>query len=118
MDLETVREYCLRKKGVTEDRPFGEDILALRVMNKIFALIPMEAIPLSINLKCDPELAIELRDRFEGVLPGYHQNKKHWNTVMLDGSVPDRDVREMIDHSYELIIKGLKKTERQQLAAM
>lgn len=118
MDLETVRTYCFQKKGVTEDLPFGEDVLALRVMNKIFALIPMDSVPLRINLKCDPELAIELRDRFEGVLPAYHQNKKHWNTVMLDGSIPDNDVRGMIDHSYELVVKGLKKAERQELAAM
>src|SRR5690349_21165784 len=118
MTLESLRDYCLGLKAVTEDMPFGEEVLAFRVMGKIFALLAITALPPSINLKCDPERAVELRDRFEGVLPGYHMNKKHWNTVMLDGTVPDRDVREMIEHSYELIVKGLKKAEREELATM
>ena len=118
MTFESLRDYCLRKNGVTEDFPFGETRLVLRVMGKMFALVAIDAVPLSVNLKCDPERAIELRDRFDAVQPGYHQNKKHWNTVTIDGSIPNRELTEMIDHSYELVVKGLKKAEREALATM
>jgi predicted DNA-binding protein (MmcQ/YjbR family) len=116
MTLETLRDYCLSKKGTTEDFPFGEETLVLRVAGKMFALISIGSVPLTINLKCDPELAIELRDRYEAVEPGYHQNKKHWNTITIDGSIPTGELKEMIDHSYNLVVKGLKKSEREQLA--
>ncbi|MFA5819639.1 MAG: MmcQ/YjbR family DNA-binding protein [Bacteroidales bacterium] len=102
MDIETLREYCISKKGVTESFPFGDDTLVFKAGGKIFALINLNG-DLSINLKCDPLLAIELRERYSSVTPGYHMNKKHWNTVLLDGSVPDKEVFSWIDHSYELV---------------
>lgn len=114
MKLEAIREYCLRKKGVTEDFPFDEETLVFRVMGKIFLLVNT-AYTEFINLKADPEKAIEWREQYEGVKPGYHMNKKHWNSVYLDGSVPDKTVLSMIDHSYELIVSGLKKSDREKL---
>jgi predicted DNA-binding protein (MmcQ/YjbR family) len=118
MTFDSMRVYCLSKKGVTEDTPFGPDVLVFRVMGKIFALTGLDAQPVSVNLKCDPERAIELRERYEAVWPAYHMNKTHWNTVVFDGSIPDRELREMIDHSYDLIVSSLKKAEREALAAM
>jgi predicted DNA-binding protein (MmcQ/YjbR family) len=102
MDIVTLREYCLSKKGATESFPFGDDTLVFKVNGKIFALVNLEG-NLSINLKCDPAFAIELRERFSSVTPGYHMNKKHWNTVMLNGSIPYKEVFSWIDHSYDLI---------------
>jgi predicted DNA-binding protein (MmcQ/YjbR family) len=102
MDIETLRDYCFSKKNATESFPFGDDTLVFKVNDKIFALVNLDG-ELSINLKCDPALAIELRERFSSVTPGYHMNKKHWNTVLLDGSVPDKEVFSWIDHSYNLI---------------
>jgi predicted DNA-binding protein (MmcQ/YjbR family) len=115
MDLSIIREYALGKPGTTEDTPFGPDTLVFRVVNKMFALAALDTVPLQVNLKCDPELAVELRERYEAVQPGYHQNKKHWNTVELDGSIPDREIYSMIDHSYECVVRGLKRSEREQL---
>jgi len=102
MDIETLRDYCISKKGTSESFPFGEDTLVFKVKGKIFALVNLDG-DLSINLKCDPAFAIDLRERYSSVTAGYHMNKKHWNTVMLDGSVPDKEVQSWIDHSYELI---------------
>ncbi len=87
-------------------------------MGKMFALTSIEARPLSINLKCDPERAIELREEYEAVQPGYHMSKKHWNTVVCDGTIPDTELREMIDHSYNLVVKGLKRADRDRLAGL
>jgi predicted DNA-binding protein (MmcQ/YjbR family) len=116
MDLAAIREYCLKKKGrITEGLPFGDEVLVFKVNGKIFLLARLDTHPLSINLKCDPELAVDLRERYEAVRPGYHQDKKHWNTVMLDGSIPPQELRRMIDHSYEEVVKGLKKSERDKL---
>jgi len=115
MDLESFREYCLSKPGATEDMPFGEDVLVFRVGGKMFALASLDEIPATANLKCDPDLALELRDRYEQVRPGYHMNKKHWNTVEIDSGIPDAEVRKMIDHSYELVTKSLPKAERKKL---
>ena len=103
MDIVTLREYCISKKGVTESFPFGDDTLVFKAGEKIFALANLDG-DLSINLKCDPAMAIDLRERYSSVIPGYHMNKKHWNTVMLNGSVPDKEVFSWIDHSYNLII--------------
>lgn len=114
MNLETIREYCLRKKGVTENFPFDEETLVFRVMGKIFLLVDTSFTEF-INLKADPEQAIEWRERYEGVKPGYHMNKKHWNSVYLDGSVPHKEILSMIDHSYDLVVAGLKKAEREKL---
>ena len=103
MNIETLREYCISKKHATESFPFGEDTLVFKVNGKIFALVNLDG-DLSINLKCDPAFAIELRERYSSVTPGYHMNKKHWNTILFDGSVPDKEVFSWIDHSYKLII--------------
>ena len=115
MNIEAIREYCYIKKGISEDFPFDEDTLVIRVMNKIFLLASLEKVPLQINLKCDPERAIEFRERYEAVQPGYHMNKLHWNTVIIDGSVLQKELKEMIDHSYELVVSGLKKSDREAL---
>ena len=112
MDLEKFREYCLTKAQVTEGTPFGEDILVFKVAGKIFALAALDEVPAKVNLKCDPDLALELRDRYEQVWPGYHMNKKHWNTVELDSGIPEAELRKMIDHSYELVAKSLPKAKR------
>jgi predicted DNA-binding protein (MmcQ/YjbR family) len=102
MDIVTLRNYCISKDGANESFPFGEDTLVFKVNNKIFALVNLDG-DLSINLKCDPAFALELRERHPDVTPGYHMNKKHWNTVMLNGSIPDKEVFSWIDHSYDLI---------------
>jgi predicted DNA-binding protein (MmcQ/YjbR family) len=102
MDIESLRDYCLSKKDVTEGLPFGDDTLVFKRNGKIFALVNLEG-DLSINLKCEPSLALELRERYSSVIPGYHMNKIHWNTVYLDGTIPDRMVFEWIDHSYERV---------------
>ena len=115
MTFDALRAYCLSMKGATEDMPFGEDVLVFRVMSRLFALTGLDAHPQTVNLKCDPEWALELRARYEAVQPGYHMNKKHWNTVVLDGSIPLDEVREMIDHSYDLVVRSLKKAEREAL---
>jgi predicted DNA-binding protein (MmcQ/YjbR family) len=109
MDAESFREYCLDKPGATEDTPFGPDNLVFKVGGKMFALLAIDAVPSAVNLKCDPDLALELRDRYEDVQPGYHMNKKHWNTVILEGGVPDAQLRTMIDHSYELVTRATKQ---------
>jgi predicted DNA-binding protein (MmcQ/YjbR family) len=102
MDIVTLREYCISKKGATESFPFGEDTLVFKTSGKIFALVNLDG-DLSLNLKCDPALALELREKHSSVMPGYHMNKKHWNTIILDGTVPDKEVFSWIDHSYNLI---------------
>ena len=115
MNTETLRDYCLTKTGVTESFPFGEETLVFKVGTKIFALMDTEGRPTTINLKCDPELAVQLREEFAAVVPGYHMNKTHWNTVTLDGSIRSSDVQAWIDHSYELVKKSLPKAVREQL---
>ncbi|MBD1385692.1 MmcQ/YjbR family DNA-binding protein [Mucilaginibacter rigui] len=107
MNIEELRDYCLAKPAATEGLPFGEDTLVFKVGEKIF-LITSLGQP-SFNVKCDPEYAIELREQFNEVTPGYHMNKKHWNTVRTDGSLTNKQLRDMIDHSYELILKSLPK---------
>src|SRR5215470_14933870 len=109
MDLELFREYCLRKPGATEDMPFGEDVLVFRVGAKMFALAPLDEVPATANLKCDPDLALELRDRYEQVRPGYHMNKKHWNTVEIESGIPEAELRRMIDHSYDLVVQSQQR---------
>ncbi|MCC6841341.1 MAG: MmcQ/YjbR family DNA-binding protein [Flavobacteriales bacterium] len=108
MNIERFRELCLSKPGVTEETPFGPDTLVFKVMGKVFALAGMEEFS-SVNLKCDPERAVELREEHEGITPGYHMNKKHWNTVATDGRIKDALVRELLDHSYGLVVASLPK---------
>ena len=115
MELETLRTYLIEKKDATEERPFGPEALVFKVMGKMFALIAREEIPLRITLKCDPDDALALRDQYEAVQPGYYMNKRHWNTITLDGSIPNEEILRMIDDSYALVVKGLKKTVRQEL---
>ena len=104
MDIVSLREYCISKDGVTESMPFGDDTLVFKKRKKIFALVNLEG-ELNLNLKCDTSLALELRERYPSVIPGYHMNKKHWNTVIIDGSIPDNEILSWIDHSYN-IVKG------------
>lgn len=115
MNIETIIEYCLSKKGAIEDFPFDEETLVFKVGGKMFALIPLEKIPLQVNLKCDPEKAIELREQYEDVRPGWHMSKKYWNTVILDGNIRWAELKDWIDHSYDEVVKGLKKSERDKI---
>lgn len=103
MNIESLREYCLSKPGADESFPFGPDTLVYKVNGKIFLLTGLDEEQLSFNVKCDPGKAIELREEFSCVLPGYHMNKKHWNTIVVDGSVSIKQLKEWIDHSYELV---------------
>lgn len=114
MNIETFRAYCLAKKGVTEELPFGPTTLVFKVMGKMFALTGLDSVEFTINLKCDPEKAIELREDYACVLPGYHMNKKHWNTILVNGSVSDQIVFQWIDHSYALIISSFPKKIQEQ----
>ena len=117
MNLESFRAYCLSKKGVPEELPFDESTLVFKVMGKMFALTSLDDFS-SVNLKSDPEIAIELREKYEAVQPGYHMNKKHWNTVLIDGSVPDRQLKTWVDASYELVVLGLTKKQKLALESL
>jgi predicted DNA-binding protein (MmcQ/YjbR family) len=109
MNIESLREYTLGKPSVTEGFPFGDDVIVYKVKDKIFLLLPLDTSPLQFNVKCDPEKAIELREAYpEAVLPGYHMNKKHWNTVIADGTLSNKQLLQIVDESYELV-KGKKK---------
>ena len=109
MDLAQFREYCLRKHNASESTPFGPDVLAFKVSGKMFALAALDEVPIIVNLKCDPDLALELRDRYEQVTPGYHMNKRHWNSVKIQSGIPDAELQKMIDHSYGLVARKLPK---------
>lgn len=115
MHIEDIREYCLGKKSVSESFPFDDKTLVFKVMNKMFLLANTEAIPLRINLKCEPSKALEYRELYESVQPGYHMNKKHWNTVIIDGNVPDEELIDWINQSYDLVVKTLKKSDQLKL---
>ncbi len=114
MDNMALRAYCLSKPGAAETFPFGDDVRVFKVMGKMFALLPVAA-PLNISLKCEPTWAQILRSTYPAIQAGYHLNKEHWNTVHLDGTIPDDEVKTMIDHSYELVVKGLTKAQRKAL---
>jgi predicted DNA-binding protein (MmcQ/YjbR family) len=115
MDVADFREYCLTKPHATESTPFGETVLVFKVGGKMFALVALNEFPATANLKCDPDLALELRDRYEQVQPGYHMNKKHWNTVEIESGIPEPELRKMIDHSYDLVLKSLPRAKRAKL---
>ena len=117
MNLDTLRKYCLSMKGVTEDMPFDNITLVFKVMGKIFLLTDTEG-DLWINLKCDPEKALELRASYPAVQPGYHMNKKHWNTVYCDGSLEDKLILDMVRHSYDMVVKGLGTLQKAELRQM
>ncbi len=114
MNIEEYREYCLSKKGVTEDFPFDSETLVFKVMGKMFALTDVDFFK-SINLKCDPERAIELRDSHPAIKAGFHMNKKHWNTITMNDSLSDTLIKELIDHSYNLVVEKLPKFLKDQL---
>lgn len=116
MNIESFRDYCLAKPGVTEGFPFDERTLVFKVMGKMFALTNVDLFQ-SINLKCDPEYAIELRETFQAVTPGYHMSKKHWNTVTVEGDLTEKLLIDLIDHSYGLVVKSLTKKLRDELQA-
>jgi predicted DNA-binding protein (MmcQ/YjbR family) len=115
MFLDEFREYCLSKKGTSEGTPFGPETLVLKVMNKIFAIASIDDYEF-VNLKCDPEYAVELREREVGIKPGWHMNKTHWNSVMSEGTVSAILFKELIDHSYNLIVLSLPKKLKEELA--
>ncbi|MBL7863056.1 MAG: MmcQ/YjbR family DNA-binding protein [Cyclobacteriaceae bacterium] len=114
MNLEFFRSHCLSKPGVTEEFPFDENTLVFKVLGKMFALTDLDQFE-SINLKCHPEKAILLREQYDAVRPGYHMNKRHWNTILMDGSVSDREVRAWIDDSYALVVASLPRSKRLEL---
>ncbi|MFC1936556.1 MmcQ/YjbR family DNA-binding protein [Chloroflexota bacterium] len=115
MDYNTLRAYCLSKRGSRPTYPFDTTTLVIKVLDKMFALIPEEAERLRVNLKCDPEDAEALRAQYPEITPGYHMNKKHWNSLYLDGGLPDELVFELVDHSYDLVVQGMKKADRERL---
>lgn len=116
MDIERLRNHCLRKKGVTEEFPFDEVTLTFKVLGKIFIIAPLDEETLRFAFKCEPELAIELREQYALVTAAWHMNKKHWNNVLVDGSIPDRELLAWIDHSYDQVVLGLPKKTRSQLS--
>ncbi|GIL12193.1 MAG: DNA-binding protein [Chloroflexota bacterium] len=114
MDRNELRLYCLSRRAAVEDFPFGDDVAVFKVSGKVFALLPVAG-PVRISLKCDPTWAVVLRQTYPAVKPGWHLNKKHWNTVEVDGSIADDEILEMVEHSYQLVVKGLTKVERARL---
>jgi predicted DNA-binding protein (MmcQ/YjbR family) len=112
MNLEEIRDFCLQLKGVTEEFPFGPETIVYKVKGKVFLLTSLDSEELSFNVKCEPELAAELREQYPSVLPGYHMNKKHWNTVKVDGRVSEKLLYQWIRNSYELVVAALPKKQR------
>ena len=115
INIESFRAYCLQKQGVTESFPFDAKTLVFKVGSKMFALTSLDNPDFSVNLKCDPERAIVLREAYPAIREGYHMSKKHWNTVAIDGSLPDDFIRELIDHSYDLVVRKMTKKEREMI---
>ena len=115
MHLDDLRTHCLAKPGATEDLPFGPDTLVFKVAGKMFALAGLDALPPTANLKCDPERAAQLRETYADVGPGYHMNKRHWNTIGLRGDVPGRVILDLVDHSYALVVAGLPRVARAEI---
>ncbi|MDD3771041.1 MAG: MmcQ/YjbR family DNA-binding protein [Weeksellaceae bacterium] len=115
MNIEEFREFCLKKSGVTEEFPFGLETLVFKVAGKIFALTGLDSPVFTVNLKCKPNYSEELRENHPEVQPGYHMNKKHWNTVNFEGNLPEELLTELINHSYDLVVKSLSKSVRNEL---
>jgi predicted DNA-binding protein (MmcQ/YjbR family) len=118
MDLETIRKYCLEKKSSTESFPFGESTLVFKVCGKIFLLMSLDSQPLQFNVKCDPEKAEELRENYASVKPAFHMNKKHWNTIVVNGEINSKLIRGMIDDSFSLVVRSLPLRERKKLGSV
>ena len=115
MNIEDFREYCIAKKGITEEFPFDEYTLVFKVMGKMFALVALKRLSTQVNLKCDPEYAEELREAYDGdIIPGYHMSKKHWNTILIERISPQL-TKKLIDHSYNLVVSGLTKKLKTEL---
>jgi predicted DNA-binding protein (MmcQ/YjbR family) len=114
MNIEKIRDLCLSKKDAVESFPFDNDTLVFKVKNKMFALLSLDDTS-TLNLKCNPAKAVELREKYSEITPGYHMNKKHWNTVVFNSSLPENLIKELIDHSYNLVIRNLPKKERDEL---
>ena len=117
MELSMLKKHLLNKLGAAEDTPFGPDTLVVKVGGKMFALISLDEDPLRINLKCDPDDAQILRSLFPAIIPGYHMNKEHWNTLILDGSIPNTEIERLIDHSYDLVFRSLSKKMKNSVLA-
>jgi len=111
-EAERLREQCLGLPGAREEFPFGDEVSVFKVGGKMFALSHLDGEPLQVSMKCDPELAVQLRSAYEAITPGYHLNKRHWNTITLDGSVPDDMVADLVGDSYDLVVASLPKTHR------
>jgi predicted DNA-binding protein (MmcQ/YjbR family) len=116
MTRDEVLDLCASRPEAVEDYPFGDGVAVFKVGGRMFALVPLDDGPVRVNLKCDPDLALELRAVYPAVRPGYHQNKRHWNTVELDGSIDEDEVRDMVDNSYELVLRGLPKAQRRRIS--
>lgn len=114
-DIEKIRDVLLAFPEATEETPFGPDVLVYKVAGKMFAFLVPDEVPVRMNLKCDPDRAILLRDEYEAIEPGYHMNKRHWNTLLLDGSLRDSFVIELIGHSYDCVLAGLAKATRERI---
>jgi len=112
---EELRRHCLARPGAVEGFPFRDDLSVFKVGGKMFALSPLDAVPLRVSLKCDPDLAIELRRQYPSVVPGYHLNKRHWNTVIVDGRLREQMIRDMIEDSYDLVVSRLPERRRRAL---
>ena len=115
MDATELRGWCLRQSGAFQDFPFGPEHSVFKVAGKMFALSALDRTPLEVSVKCEPELAVDLRASYSAIRPGYHLNKRHWNTITLDGSMPDQFVRDLIEDSYDLVVSALPKRVREQL---
>lgn len=118
MNMEEIRDYCLHKKGTTEETPFGDSTLVFKVKGKMYALLALDDAQGRLNVKCDPELALTLREEFTGVIPGFHMNKKHWNTLVFDGSFSDAHLKDWIDLSYNLVVAKLPKKLKDDLKTL
>ncbi|MGW7414010.1 MmcQ/YjbR family DNA-binding protein [Streptomyces sp. NPDC054863] len=110
-----LRAFCLEFDEAVEEFPFGPETSVFKVLGKMFALSALDSVPLTVNLKCDPENALRLRAQYPAIVPGWHMNKRHWNTVTLDGTVPDRLVRELVEDSYDLVVAGMPRATRLRL---
>jgi predicted DNA-binding protein (MmcQ/YjbR family) len=115
MNIEEFREYCLSKKYVTECFPFDNVTIVFKVANKMFALSGLEHHPSTVNLKCDPEKSIELRDQYSDIIEGFHMSKIHWNTITIEGGLSNQFIKDLIDHSYEIVVKGMTKKQQKEL---
>lgn len=115
MTLENFKNYCISKPGTLEEFPFDFTTMVFKVGNKMYALTDIDDEPLRLSLKCEPMYAISLRQDYKSIIPGYHLNKQHWNTLIMDGTIPDKLIRQLIDHSYELVFKSLTKAKREEI---